>query len=61
MSEFQVERVGGELKRFGRAGEPARFKVVAPYEPSGDQPQAIDSLVEGVRNGDRYQVLLGVT
>ena len=37
------------------------FKVVAPYEPQGDQQQAIDTLAEGVLNGDRCQVLLGVT
>ena len=61
MAAFEVERVGGELKRFGAAGEDVHFKVVAPYEPSGDQPQAIESLVQGVEAGDRYQVLLGVT
>ena len=61
MSSFEVERVGGELRRFGAASEPARFEVVSPFEPSGDQPQAIASLVEGVERGDRYQVLLGVT
>lgn len=61
MTAFEVERVGGELKRFGAAGEDVHFKVVAPYEPSGDQPQAIESLAHGVEEGDRYQVLLGVT
>lgn len=61
MSTFEVERVGGELKRFGSSAGPAGFEVVSPFEPSGDQPQAIASLVEGVRHGDRYQVLLGVT
>ena len=61
MATFEVERVGGELKRFGAAGEDVHFKVVAPYEPSGDQPQAIESLAHGVEAGDRYQVLLGVT
>ena len=61
MADFEVERVGGELRRFGVTGNPAPFEVVSPFEPSGDQPQAIDSLVRGVRDGDRYQVLLGVT
>ena len=37
------------------------FKVVSPYSPQGDQPQAIDTLAEGVENGERLQVLLGVT
>ena len=37
------------------------FKVEAPFEPTGDQPQAIDQLVEGIRNGHKCQTLLGVT
>jgi excinuclease ABC subunit B len=37
------------------------FKAVSPFEPTGDQPQAIDKLAEGVERGDRLQVLLGVT
>ncbi|MCS7090815.1 MAG: excinuclease ABC subunit UvrB [Verrucomicrobiota bacterium] len=37
------------------------FKLVAPYEPAGDQPQAIEKLVEGLTAGARHQVLLGVT
>ncbi|MBQ4582427.1 MAG: excinuclease ABC subunit UvrB [Oscillospiraceae bacterium] len=37
------------------------FKVVSPYEPSGDQPEAIAALAEGLNNGLREQVLLGVT
>ena len=61
MAEFEVERVGGELKRFGVADEDASFEVVAPYEMAGDQPEAVAALVEGVEAGDRYQVLLGVT
>lgn len=61
MAAFEVERVGGELKRFGVEQSDAHFQVVSPYEPAGDQPQAIDKLVEGVERGDRYQVLLGVT
>lgn len=61
MANFEVERVGGELRRFGVAGEAAAFEVVSPFQPSGDQPEAIASLVKGVEDGDRYQVLLGVT
>ena len=37
------------------------FKVVSPFEPQGDQPQAIDALANGVIRGDKLQVLLGVT
>jgi excinuclease ABC subunit B len=39
----------------------AEFKLAAPYAPRGDQPEAIRQLIEGVRRGDRYQTLLGVT
>ncbi|MCA9752093.1 MAG: DEAD/DEAH box helicase family protein, partial [Gemmatimonadetes bacterium] len=38
-----------------------KFDLVAPYEPRGDQPQAIAELEEGLRAGRRYQTLLGVT
>ena len=37
------------------------FKMETPFLPSGDQPTAIKDLVEGIKNGDRTQVLLGVT
>jgi len=38
-----------------------RFELAAPYTPTGDQPQAIAALVDGLRAGERYQTLLGVT
>ena len=41
--------------------EENRFKLVSPYQPTGDQPQAIEKLVEGVQRGDKCQTLLGVT
>jgi excinuclease ABC subunit B len=37
------------------------FKVVSRYKPSGDQEKAIKSLIEGVRKGEKFQTLLGVT
>lgn len=37
------------------------FKLVSKYEPSGDQPKAIKELVDGINNGEKYQVLLGAT
>jgi excinuclease ABC subunit B len=37
------------------------FKLTSEYKPTGDQPEAIRQLVEGVNNGDHYQTLLGVT
>jgi excinuclease ABC subunit B len=38
-----------------------QFEIDAPFQPTGDQPQAISQLVEGVRQGLREQVLMGVT
>lgn len=37
------------------------FKLHAPYQPTGDQPQAIEELVKGFREGNQFQTLLGVT
>ena len=37
------------------------FKLKAPYEPTGDQPQAIAELVKGFKEGNQCQTLLGVT
>ena len=37
------------------------FKLVSPFKPTGDQPQAIEKLVEGINRGDREQTLLGIT
>jgi excinuclease ABC subunit B len=38
-----------------------RFEMVTEFEPKGDQPQAIDQLVEGLKDGLEHQILLGVT
>jgi excinuclease ABC subunit B len=38
-----------------------KFELTSSYQPAGDQPQAIDQLVEGIKNGDKFQSLLGVT
>ena len=40
---------------------PDKFILHSNYKPTGDQPQAIEKLVQGIENGDREQVLLGVT
>ena len=37
------------------------FKIESKFKPTGDQPQAIESLVSSINNGDRFQTLLGVT
>jgi excinuclease ABC subunit B len=38
-----------------------KFKLISNYEPSGDQPEAIKQLTQGVKKGEKYQTLLGVT
>ena len=38
-----------------------RFEVISPFEPAGDQPQAIEELAEGIRDGAPYQTLMGAT
>ena len=47
----------GHFERF----EGSPFELFLPYQPAGDQPQAIEKLVEGVRDGEMFQTLLGVT
>ncbi|MBB5320241.1 excinuclease ABC subunit UvrB [Marinobacter oulmenensis] len=43
------------------SGEKGYFQVNSPYEPAGDQPKAIDQLVDGIHSGLAHQALLGVT
>ena len=38
-----------------------QFKITSDYKPTGDQPEAIKELTDGVKRGARAQVLLGVT
>jgi excinuclease ABC subunit B len=39
----------------------SHFDLQSPWPPAGDQPEAIEQLVEGIENGDKYQTLLGIT
>jgi len=39
----------------------AKFELISDYQPTGDQPRAIEELTEGILRGDRFQTLLGVT
>jgi excinuclease ABC subunit B len=39
----------------------SQFKLISPFQPQGDQPEAIRQLTEGLQAGDKHQVLLGVT
>ena len=60
MSDSQdAKEMEGKLPIARLASAP--FQVVSPYEPSGDQPQAIEKLAANVKAGLRYQTLLGVT
>jgi excinuclease ABC subunit B len=45
--------------RLGKKSRP--FQVTAPYEPTGDQPQAIQQLVQQLQDGDKYNILRGIT
>ena len=38
-----------------------RFQIESPYQPAGDQPDAIKKLAEGIKDGEKFQTLLGVT
>ena len=38
-----------------------QFELVSDFSPAGDQPAAIDALIEGLDNGEMWQTLLGVT
>lgn len=49
------------LGKIVEGGRKMEFKLRAPYSPTGDQPQAIEKLTEGVLDGIRTQVLVGVT
>ena len=37
------------------------FKINSEFKPAGDQPQAIEKLVAGIKQGEKFQTLLGVT
>ena len=38
-----------------------KFKIISPFEPAGDQPTAVNELCQGLKRGEKNQVLLGVT
>jgi excinuclease ABC subunit B len=57
ISEVIQEKPKGEFIRF----PDSPFELFLPYPPAGDQPAAIERLVEGLRDGEVYQTLLGVT
>ena len=60
MATIQNMRSNRPLGRVSSAAMP-EFELVAPFKPTGDQPQAIERLVAGLRRGHKHQVLLGAT
>ncbi len=57
-----TSRMNGEYpRRFPSVFAMSLFKIEASYNPTGDQPQAIDALVSNIEKGMKYQTLLGVT
>ena len=59
LSNLEGLEMAGKLPEVRLANTP--LQVVSPYEPAGDQPQAIEKLTQGIEEGLRYQTLLGVT
>lgn len=59
LSNLEGVTMEGKLPDVRLASAP--LEVVSPYEPAGDQPEAIAALAEGIKRGLRYQNLLGVT
>ena len=57
ITEVITEKHDGEFVRF----PDSPFELFQPYPPAGDQPEAINKLVEGLRDGEAFQTLLGVT
>jgi excinuclease ABC subunit B len=56
-----MSRTRPEEPRLAPTPADARFRLTSDFEPRGDQPRAIQELVNGLERGDRHQVLLGVT
>ncbi len=50
-----------DIRLVGVGEEQMEFRLHSEYKPTGDQPEAIDRLVEGFKEGDQFQTLLGVT
>ena len=56
-SAADAQHASGEFVRF----EGSPFELFQPFPPAGDQPAAIEKLVDGIKNGEMFQTLLGVT
>ena len=58
--DFQTRHKGDD-RRLAPAQADSPFVLTSDFEPKGDQPAAIEELVNGLQRGDKHQVLLGVT
>lgn len=58
---FQLQNTSNRIKTVLESSFMDKFDLKKPFEPTGDQPQAIVKLVDGVRKGNKHQVLLGAT
>jgi len=56
----RLEQTSGSVSMYRKIPS-SMFQLTAPFQPAGDQPQAIDALVEGLNGGKKHQVLMGVT
>ena len=54
---IQINKLAWE----GKSDKEFMFKLVSKYKPTGDQPEAIEYLSEGIKSGKKFQTLLGVT
>jgi len=66
VAKLTVKRLDPEQSRPGNLNisppdEPSPFLLKSPYSPAGDQPEAIKAITEAFQNGEKFQVLLGVT
>ena len=59
--DLDSKRNGCEYLEKGLSATMDKFKLVSPFKPTGDQPEAIEALANGIENGLKEQVLLGVT
>ncbi len=59
--QHQKENTAGNPRMESHFKENIDFKLVSSYSPCGDQPMAIEQLVAGLKNNEKFQTLLGVT
>ncbi len=61
MQNFSAKNAQNEQSEYILHPEGSSFILHSPYAPTGDQPQAIEALIKGFKEGNQFQTLLGVT